>query len=128
MISTTNQIIATIGTNLIPEQIAITPNQLFAYIPTIELSVVDVPQCHPGAVIISIPVGSGPFGVAISPNGAFVYITNSTSLGSSSGSVSVISTASNTVVHTIEVGDFPVGIAITPNGAFAMLQMSSVQM
>jgi uncharacterized protein (TIGR03118 family) len=42
----------------------------------------------------------------------FAYVTNS-----SSSSVSVIDTATNTVIDTIGVGGRPVAVAITPNGA-----------
>ena len=49
--------------------------------------------------------------VAISPDGARAYVNNH-----DSGTVSVINTASNTVVDTITVGSGPYGIAITPDG------------
>ena len=42
------------------------------------------------------------------------YVTNE-----SSNNVSVIDTATNTVVATIPVGAQPRGIAVTPNGSFA---------
>jgi len=44
----------------------------------------------------------------------FAYVTNR-----GSNSVSVIDTASNTVVATIPVGAFPEGVAITPDGTRA---------
>src|SRR5260370_34126850 len=69
-------------------------------------------------VVAIVPVQFQPLAVAITPNGAFAYVTNS-GWPVGSNSVSVIDTASNTVVATIPVGSFPVGIAITPNGAFA---------
>ena len=53
-------------------------------------------------------------GVAVTPNGAYVYVTN---VGSDS--VSVISTATNTVTATVPVGSDPDGVAVTPNGAYA---------
>jgi YVTN family beta-propeller protein len=52
--------------------------------------------------------------VAITPDGTRAYVTNS-----SSASVSVINTATNTVIASIPVGVFPVGGAITPDGARA---------
>ena len=61
-----------------------------------------------------MPVDGGPIGVAITPDGAFAYVTNL-----SLGRVSVIETASNTVVATVVVGVEPRGVAITPDGAFA---------
>jgi YVTN family beta-propeller protein len=45
--------------------------------------------------------------VAINPNGAFAYVTNS-----SSGNVLVIDTATNTVVATVPVGLGPFGVAV----------------
>jgi YVTN family beta-propeller protein len=59
-------------------------------------------------------VGSSPFGVAITPDGAFAYVANL-----SSNNVSVIATATNTVVATVPVGTGPRFVAITPDGAFA---------
>ena len=57
-----------------------------------------------------IPVGSGPSGVAITPNGATVYVTNYYS-----DTVTPIATATNTAGRPIPVGSGPIGIAITPN-------------
>jgi len=57
---------------------------------------------------------SYPSGVAVTPNGRFVYVTN---IGSSS--VSVISTATNTVTANVSVGSQPGDVAITPNGEYA---------
>jgi YVTN family beta-propeller protein len=61
----------------------------------------------------SITVGTNPSGVAVTPGGADVYVTNY-----SSGTVSEIATASNTVVGSpITVGTQPRGVAVTPNGS-----------
>jgi len=54
--------------------------------------------------------------VAVTPNGAFAYVTNQ-----GTNDVSVISTATNAVVATIPVGSNPLGLAITPDGAFAYI-------
>jgi YVTN family beta-propeller protein len=59
-------------------------------------------------------VGCGPTSVAITPNGAFVYATNSCD-----STVSVINTATNSVVATVAVGSQPQNMAITPDGLFA---------
>jgi YVTN family beta-propeller protein len=61
-----------------------------------------------------VDVGETPFGVAVTPDGAFAYVTNI-----DSSSVTVIDTASNTVIATVSVPDVPLEIAITPDGAFA---------
>ncbi|PEA01135.1 YncE family protein, partial [Bacillus cereus] len=59
-------------------------------------------------VVDTINVGSGPYGVAITPSGNFVYVT-----GRSRDIVFAIATNSNAVVETINVGWEPVGIAIS---------------
>jgi YVTN family beta-propeller protein len=61
----------------------------------------------------TITVGNGVGGMAVTPNGQYVYSTNRFD-----GTVSVISASSNTVVTTITVGQNPIGLAITPNGEY----------
>jgi YVTN family beta-propeller protein len=60
-------------------------------------------------VVATVGVGDFPRGVAISPDGSRAYVGNQ-----GSNSVSVIDTASNTVIATVAVGVGPVGVAITP--------------
>jgi YVTN family beta-propeller protein len=66
-----------------------------------------------------IPVGSGPEGVAITPDGRTAYVTNF-----SSGSVTPIDTATNTPGTPIPVGSGPEGVAITPDGRTAYVANS----
>src|SRR5204863_509281 len=70
----------------------------------------------------TVPVGSSPEGVAITPDSAFAYVVNH-----GDNTVSVIDTSSNTVVGSpIGVGSGPFGFAITPNGAFAYVADTNV--
>src|ERR1700694_3115987 len=92
--------------------------QCTAYVATHKSNSVAVIDTLLDRVVAVIPVQIQPLAAAITPNGAFVYVTNSGWIFGSN-SVSVIDTASNTVAATIGVGSFPVGVAITPNGAFA---------
>jgi YVTN family beta-propeller protein len=46
-----------------------------------------------------------------SPTRTYAYIANP-----SSNNVSVIDTATNTIISTVDVGQFPLGIAVTPDG------------
>ena len=65
-------------------------------------------------VVATISVGTYAHGVAVTPDGAYAYITNE-----GSHTVSVIATASNTVADTIQVGSYLHGVAIAPDGAYA---------
>jgi YVTN family beta-propeller protein len=67
----------------------------------------------------TVPVGSFPKGIAVSPDGKKVYVTNSWN-----DNVSVIDTAINTVISTVPVGRFPEGIAINPTGTRAYVTNS----
>jgi YVTN family beta-propeller protein len=83
----------------------------FAYV-TIDFDfTVSVIDTATNTVVATVPVGSDPFAVAVTPDGTHVYVANN-----GSNNVSVIRTATNTVVKTIPVGNNPVGVAITPDG------------
>ena len=48
----------------------------------------------------TVPVGSAPYRVAITPNGAYAYVTNGYVTNGVSNTVSVINTATNMVTDT----------------------------
>jgi YVTN family beta-propeller protein len=54
---------------------------------------------HPPSVVATIPVGAQPSGVAVTPDGKYAFVANFFS-----HTVSVIATATNTVVKTVPVG------------------------
>jgi YVTN family beta-propeller protein len=82
-----------------------------AYIGNFKDSTVSVVDTASGAAVATIPVATGPHGMAVSGDGRFVYVT-----GEGSSSMSLIDTASDRVVQTIEVGPTPHGIALVPDG------------
>jgi YVTN family beta-propeller protein len=117
----TNTVVATIPVGPRPAEVAITPNGAFAYVtksgftlcgldPTLCNTVLVIATAT-NTVVAKVPVGNNPLGVAITPDGAFAYVTNF-----SSNTVSVIATATNTVVATVPVGRLPSSVAITPDG------------
>src|SRR5439155_1286512 len=82
-----------------------------AYITNLNDNTVSVIDTASNMVTATVPVGGGPVGVTVTPDGARVYV------GSFSGStVSVIATASNSVTATVAVGQSPEGVAVTPDG------------
>lgn len=91
-------------------------NGPFAYVAnngTYTVSVIDVTT---GLVVTNIPITAefaSPDGIAISPNGQQVYVSNF------GGYVSVISTATNTVTATIPVVSNAPSLAFTPDGTAA---------
>lgn len=129
----TNTVVATIDVGNTPEGVAISPDGAKAYItnfgfgPSVAsyLSIIDTATNQITATISPIGggegggVGDSPFGVVVSPDGSKVYVTNFGCCApppGQPGTVSVVSTATNTVVDTITVGFAPLGISITPDG------------
>ncbi len=60
-----------------------------------------------------ITVGNDPRCVAVTPDQAYLYVTNY-----ADDTVSVINLSTFCVINTINVGDGPYGISVTPSGAF----------
>ncbi len=71
-----------------------------------------------GKVSATIPVGSNPGGVAITPDGTHAYVTDFGSSGFH-GTVWVIDTATGVVSAVIDVDPGPSEVAITPDGTHA---------
>ncbi|MGI9191242.1 MAG: beta-propeller fold lactonase family protein, partial [Chitinophagaceae bacterium] len=84
----------------------------YAYIVNRTSNNVSVLNTNNNSVIATIPVGTYPSGIAVSPNGQHAYVTND-----QSNSVSVINTTSNTVVATIPTGTQPIGVVVSPNSS-----------
>jgi YVTN family beta-propeller protein len=128
----TNKVIATIPVGREPGGVAVTPNGRKVYVANALDNTVSVIDAATNMVIGSpIPVGLAPDGVAVTPsrrqNGeenrtderedrakaaSKVYVANF-----DANTVSVIDTATNTVIATIPVGTSPRGVAVTPDGS-----------
>src|SRR5262245_11504367 len=85
--------------------------QPFAYVGNEEGGTVSVIDTAVNTGVATVPVGSLPEGIAVTPDGKHVYVANG-----NSNTVSVIDTATNTVVATVPIGFGPVGVAVTPDG------------
>ena len=84
-----------------------------AYITNLGSNTVSVIDTKTNKVTATIPVGAGPLGVAVSPDGSKVYISND---NDNPGTVAVIDAATNAVTATIPVGSGPqaFGVFIQP--------------
>lgn len=80
---------------------------------------VSVVNLDANTIVGTIKVGLAPASLAITPDGAFVYVINYTTGDTGAGTISVIRTRDNAVVDTIKGFSGPFAIAITPDGKFA---------
>lgn len=92
----------------------------YAYITNEDSNTVSVIDTRTNTVVatIPIPLGQGPFGVAVSPDGLLVYVTNRMETGGNYY-VSIIDAATNTVTGGVVVGNNPMGVAFNPAGTRA---------
>ena len=82
-----------------------------AYVGNFKDSTVSVVDTGTNTVVKTVPVAAGPHGMAVSPDGRFVWVA-----GEGSTSVSVIDTASDSVARTVDVGASPHGVTMVPDG------------
>lgn len=81
----------------------------FAYIANRGDGTVSVINTLTHQVSAVIPVGSDPFGVAVSSDSKFVYVANT------SGTISVINTGTNMVAATLTAGTSPYAVCLSPD-------------
>ena len=97
--------------------VAVSPDGKHLYVTNQADRTVSVVDTATNAVTATIPVGvaSGPVAVAVSPDSSLAYVVNLSI--SSPDSVSVIDTATNTVIGApIPVGTSSDGVAVSPDG------------
>ena len=124
----TNSVIGTIGGFDGPSGMVITPAGTIAYVNNYggpegvgsgNGTTVNIVDLTTNIITGTITVGTAPASLAITPDGAFVYVINYVNGDTGTGTISVIQTSSNTVVSTIPGFSGPFAIAITPNGNYA---------
>jgi gliding motility-associated-like protein len=110
--ASTNSVSGTIssGSNS-PIAVAVSPDGRRLYVVNLNSNSVSVYDAAAYTLIASIDVGGYPDGVAVTPDGSKVYVTNS------SNTISVIDATTNTVKTTITEGKSPYGIAVSPDGS-----------
>jgi phospholipase C len=92
-----------------------TPGTTLAYVPGIVGGTVGIFNTSTYAMVPSVTGSTtNPYGIAATPDGSAVWVTES-----GTNTVSVISTKTNAITGTAVVGIYPHGIAITPDGSKA---------
>jgi gliding motility-associated-like protein len=100
------------GSSPVKAKVIVTPvSASLAYITNSGLNSVSVISTVSKALIESIPVGTAPYGLSVSPDASLIYVANF-----DSNNISVINTSSNTVIATIAVGLKPFSVAVSPDG------------
>jgi YVTN family beta-propeller protein len=112
--------------------IALSPNGTVAYVTEPTNNRLVVFNAWTGQVRATVGVGNDPAGLALSPDGTQVWVVNTTPTlagagpsgpgapsGLGSGSVTVVSTATDEVLGTIAVGVDPIDVAFSPDGRSA---------
>ena len=108
--TTTDTIVATVNVGSNPVEIAVSPDGSKVYVANYYGSTVSVIETASNTVTATFDVGDNPNGIAVSPDGKKIYIINILNM-------SVIDTATNTVIDTIgNVVSIPQGITINKNG------------
>ena len=88
--------------------------QTFAYVANPHTSTVSAIDIASNKVVATIADGGYPWGLAITPDGSRVYVTDTVS-----NAAVAIDTASNKVIAEVAVGNNPIGVAISPDGGRA---------
>jgi YVTN family beta-propeller protein len=122
----TNTVVASVTAGIYPASMSLTTSGDFGYVTNLGRTVTKIAtatntvaatvtvgtnECGPTPAYCATPGGHG---IAVTPSGAFVYVTDY-----SANTVKVINAATNTVATTINVDPGPTAVAISPNGATA---------
>jgi YVTN family beta-propeller protein len=78
---------------------------------------------HGQRLVAAIPVGNGPAGIAITPDGRKAYVADFGYFNQPAYTVTPILLRTNTPQRPIRVGRGPLAVAITPDGAHAVVTL-----
>jgi len=102
---------ATVGMLLLLMASAVAAGGPKAYVGNFKDNTVSVVDTGTNTVIATVPVATGPHGMASSADGRFVYVS-----GDGSSEVSVIDATTDRVAQPIDVGKSPHGLTVMPDG------------
>lgn len=123
----TGEIIAEIGHDgEIGHMVALTPNQNRAFVPNIGSGTLTTINTLPRQTTKTVRTGrtgddtAGPEGVAVSPDGRRVWVTNR-----QEGTIAVFDARSLRKVNTLDCPGFPIRVLFTPDGEFAVVSCAT---
>jgi phospholipase C len=97
------------------KQVSAAPNASLAYVPGIVGGSVAIFDTSTFKMVSAVSGSTtNPYGIAATPDGSAVWVTES-----GTNTVSVIPTSTNMITSTVVVGIYPHGIAMTPDGKTA---------
>ncbi|HEX8962862.1 MAG TPA: autotransporter-associated beta strand repeat-containing protein, partial [Rhodocyclaceae bacterium] len=118
----TNTVVQTMATGTKPFGVAVSPDGTRVYVANVGAGVNTVSVFSADALTgqlsapTTIAVGSNPRAIRFSSDGSRAYVANQDATGFGNGSVSVINTATNSVIATINTGGQLVDLAVNPAG------------
>jgi YVTN family beta-propeller protein len=102
-----------------PHLVKLAPEGTWAYTSNTDTGTVSAVNLGSGEVKV-IPVGERPQGMAFSPDGRRLYVTNG-----NSNSISIVDTQAKTRIGDIPTGKGPVRIMVTPDGKTAVYALQT---
>ncbi|HIJ86185.1 MAG TPA: beta-propeller fold lactonase family protein [Desulfuromonadales bacterium] len=119
-ISTGDNSVATVATGIsTPYGVVVSPDSKKVYVASAAGTVTVIDTSNSNS-IQTIPLSSMIVGIALSPDGRFLYTANY-----GAGSVSVIRTSDTSVISTVTTGGSPEGISVTPDGTRVYVAIGS---
>lgn len=96
--------------------ISFTPDEKVLYVPNIGSNTITVVDPAEDKIATTIPVGNGPEGVAVHPNGASLYVANQ-----HDNNLYVLNLPSHELAFKRKIGACPIRIVFSPDGKYALI-------
>lgn len=96
--------------------VSLTPDERFAYIANIRSNTVTRFDLTSELVLEHIPVGQGPEGLAVHPNGTDLYVANQ-----HDDNVYIMDTTGHQVQQQLKLGSLPIRLVFSPDGHYAFV-------
>jgi len=111
-------VVATIPVGQMPRTIAVSDDDAFVYVPNTQSANVSVIDAAAEAVSDTLSVGPQPFGAELTPDGAYLFVTQGLEAGG--GGITIVDTSTGDVAQTLtDAVDGGRGIAFSPDGDLA---------